>query len=110
MPDRGRRHIAVSPEQRQRLEEAKHRFEAQEGRSDWGAFLGVAVGLGLAVLGIYTLARASRRSERSATIECPSCRNVFAIPLAPNYSRVVEVDCPLCNAQLVVDLGSRREG
>lgn len=108
MPDPERRHIAVSPQERKQLEEAKQRYEGQAGHTDWGGFLTAVVGIGLAALGIYALATLLEQSERSARVRCSACHGEFALAIPHSGQarvRVLEVDCPHCRAQLVVDLG-----
>lgn len=107
MAEYRKRHISVSPDERRRLEDDKKRYEKRHGTTDWGGFLTVAVGLGLAGLGIYSLAKILQRSPRSVKVSCPKCETKFVLAL-PTGSRghplVLEVDCPECSAELMVDL------
>lgn len=105
MPEYQRRHIAVSPEERKRLEEAKKRYEAVAGQSDWGKFLGTMALIGMAGVGIYALARASQRSASSLNVECPECGETFAVAFEGEPPRVARVTCPSCGSDLVVDGG-----
>ena len=106
MAKEGARHIAVSPQERSQLEEAKKVYETNFGqRTDWGGFLGSVVLLGLAAAGVYGLVRAARRSAQSVDIECCSCGGSFVMAVPAGTARAVQTICPLCNAELVVDLG-----
>lgn len=110
MPEYQRRHIAVSPEERRRLEAAKARYEAEAGPSDWGGFLTAVVSVGLAGLGMYALAKLLQRSERSAKVSCPECQGEFTVALPVGGRtplRVIEFDCPHCQAELVLDLEAK---
>lgn len=101
------RPIPVTRQEREHLDEHKRRYvEATGDNSDWGRFLGTITLMGLAALGIYGLARATRRSTNSVTVDCPSCAETFPLALQQPEPRVVETICPHCNAELVVDLGA----
>jgi len=105
MPEYQKRQISVSPVERRRLEEDKKRYEDKHGSTDWGGFLTAVVGLGLAGLGVYSLAKIQQRSPRSAKVGCPECRTEFvvALPAATSgHPMVLEVDCPECGAELVI--------
>jgi len=105
LPEYQRRHIAVSPQERRQLEEAKTRYEEERGSTDWGSFLAVVTGMGLAALGVYTLARATRRNATTWQVSCPSCRGTFPIVTQAPPS-IAQVTCPNCDAELVVDFGT----
>lgn len=95
--------IGVTPAEKAQLERAKALFEKSTGdRGDWGQFLAAASLLALAALGVYKLARTSRNRP---VVECPACGMRFPIAYSGNPPRVVYVQCPECNEQLVVDLG-----
>jgi hypothetical protein len=101
------RQIPVTRQERERLDEHKQRYEQATGdHGDWGRFLGIVTLAGLAALGIYGLARATRRSTDSVTVSCPSCAENFALALPQPEPRVVEAICPRCNAEIVVDVGT----
>ncbi len=105
MPEYQKRHISVSPDERRRLEEDKKRYEDKHGSTDWGGFLTAAVGLGLAGLGVYSLAKTLQRSPRSAKVGCPECGTEFVVALPTGtggHPMVLEVDCPECGAELVI--------
>ena len=105
MPEYQRRHIAVSPQERRQLEEAKTLYERERGHTDWGSFLAVVTGMGLAALGVYTLARASRRNATTWQVACPRCNSTFpVVTQAP--PTIAQVTCPNCDAELVVDFGT----
>lgn len=101
------RQIPVTRQERERLDEHKRRYQQATGDSgDWGRFLGTITLMGLAALGIYGLARATRRSTNSVTVNCPSCSETFTVALPQPEPRVVETVCPRCNAEMVVDIGA----
>ena len=101
------RQIPVTRQERERLDQHKHHYEEATGdRGDWGRFLGTISLMGLAALGVYGLARATRRSTNSVTVDCPSCAESFTVALPQPEPRVVETVCPRCNAEMVVDIGA----
>lgn len=107
MADYKKRHIAVSPQERLQLEESKASYEKKAGETDWGSFLGVATGIGLAALGVYVLAKASRQNSTTWQVTCPNseCRTVFpVVTQAP--PALAQVTCPNCRAELIVDFGN----
>jgi len=111
MPKQPKRHIAVSAQERAQLEEAKQQYEAREGQTDWGDFLKVAAGLGLAALGVYALTRPTRRNTATWDVRCPnrSCGVTFPV-VAEVPPTLVQVPCPNCGTELIVDFrdpGSR---
>jgi DNA-directed RNA polymerase subunit RPC12/RpoP len=106
MPEYQKRHIAVSPQERRQLEEGKEHYENRAGQTDWGTFLGVATGIGLAALGIYALARASQRNATTWQVTCPNRNCGATFPLVTQAPpRLAQVTCPSCNSELVVDFG-----
>lgn len=107
MPGYQNRHIAVSPQERRQLEESKKHFEERAGEGDWGTFLGVATGIGLAALGVYALVKASQRNATTWQVICPNrnCRATFPI-VTQSPPKLAQVTCPTCNSELVVDFGS----
>ena len=111
MAKQPKRHIAVSPAERVKLEEAKRRYEEKRGPTDWGDFIVTVVGVGLAGLGIYAFARVLQHSEKSAELSCPYCESSFLLALPagsqPQHPPVLEVDCPKCSCSLVVDLSKK---
>ena len=101
------RPISVTGEEHRALENQRRHYEDATGnRGDWGNFLGAISLLGLAALGIYALARATERSERSVKVECPICKKVFPMALPGEPAAIVQVPCPYCDTDLVVNLGS----
>jgi len=107
MPEYQKRIISVSPDERRELEEAKKRYDERHGHTDWGGFLAAMVGLGLAGVGIYALAKIMQRSGKSVKVSCPACKASFVLALPAGtrgHPPVLEVNCPECDAELVVDL------
>ena len=101
------RPISVTGQEHQALDKQRRRYERATGDAgDWGKFLGVMSLLGLAAIGIYGLAKAVERSERSVKVECSTCHKVFPMALPSEPITVVEVPCPYCDTDLVVNLGS----
>lgn len=105
MADDKRRHIAVSPQQRRQLEEAKNLYEQERGHTDWGTFLAIATGMGLAALGVYALARTSRRNATTWQVACPKCETTFPL-VSQSLPAIAQVMCPKCDAELVLDFES----
>jgi DNA-directed RNA polymerase subunit RPC12/RpoP len=107
MTEYQKRHIAVSPQERRQLEEGKRRYEGRAGHTDWGRFLAVATGVGLAALGIYALVRASQRNSTTWQVTCPNrdCGATFPI-VADSPPQLAQVACPNCNTELLVDFAS----
>jgi len=94
--------IAVTPQEKAQLERAKALYEKKTGnRSDWGEFLAVASILALVGLGIYKRAKSNRSKP---VVECPDCGMKFAVAYSGNLPPVVHVQCPECNAELMVNL------
>lgn len=98
--------IPVTRQERASLEQHRRRYEDTTGdRGDWGKFLGTIVLLGLAAAGIYSLAKASEKSAQTGNIQCPVCKRDFLMAVPTGTGRVIYTKCPLCKAELVVDLG-----
>lgn len=104
MADYKKRHIAVSPQERLQLEESKESYEKKAGDTDWGSFLSMATGIGLAALGVYCLAKASRQNATTWNVTCPNqdCRTVFPV-VTQSPPALAQVSCPNCSAELIVD-------
>jgi len=101
------RPISITGQEHQALENQRDRYERATGdRGDWGKFLGAISLLGLAALGIYGLAKATERSEHSVKVACPACGKLFPMALPSEPSIIVQVPCPYCDTDLVVNLGS----
>ena len=109
MADEKRRHIAVSPQTRRQLQESKNLYDRKRGPTNWGSFLAVTTGVGLAALGVYTFARASRRNATTWQVECPKCGTTFPL-VSRDAPAVVQVVCPNleCEAELILDLRTDR--
>lgn len=107
MADYKKRHIAVSPQERLQLEDGKASYEKKAGETDWGSFLGVATGIGLAALGVYALAKASRKNATTWQVTCPNydCREVFPV-VTQSPPQLAQVACPNCRAELIVDFAN----
>jgi DNA-directed RNA polymerase subunit RPC12/RpoP len=108
MSKRRQRPIPVTDRERTFLEQQRALYQSAVGDTgDWGEFLKTAALLGLVGLGLYKLAQIAQRSGRSVSVACPTCTQPFlmALPMAPE--RYQQVDCPHCQAQLVVDLAGR---
>jgi DNA-directed RNA polymerase subunit RPC12/RpoP len=103
------RPIPVTSKERAALEQQKRRYEQSTGDTgDWGNFLGTVALLGLAALGIYSLARATRRSEQSVDVQCAVCQQSFLMAVPDEVGQAVYIRCPHCNEELVVNLGTSR--
>ena len=104
------RPIPVTRREREQLDSAKARYEQTTGDTgDWGKFLGTVIFLGLAGLGVYKLAKITIRSPESVSVGCPQCGNEFLMVLPEDVSRIIPVNCPHCQEELVVDLESSSE-
>jgi hypothetical protein len=103
------RPISISSDDRAVLDSQKRLFEQSTGeRTDWGRFLGTAVLLGLAAVGIYHLVRATNRSPQSVDVQCYQCSGNFILAVPRGTGRAIQTTCPHCNAELVVDIGTPR--
>ena len=101
------RPISVTGHEHQALENQRRQYEDVTGdRGDWGKFLGTMSLLGLAAIGIYGLAKAIERSEQSVKVECSLCHKIFPMALPTEPATIVQVPCPYCDIDLVVNLGS----
>jgi hypothetical protein len=99
--------ISVTSQEHDVLENRRRRYQDRTGDAgDWGKFLGDVSLLGLAAVGIYGLVRAVERNSHSARVQCPSCGRVFPVALANERATIVQIPCPLCDADLVVNLGA----
>lgn len=95
--------IGVTPREKAQLEKAKALFERETGdRVDWGRFLGAASILALGALGIYKLATSNRNRP---SVECPYCGIRFVIADSGGLPRIVQVQCPECNEEVVINFG-----
>lgn len=104
---RRQRPISVSGREHQALEKQRRQYEEVTGdKGDWGKFLGTMSLLGLAAIGVYGLAKAIERSERSVKVECSECQKVFPMALPSEPVTIVQVPCPYCDTDLVVNLGA----
>ena len=96
-----RKSIVVTFKEKEKLESAKHLYEQHTGDGgDWGKFLGTISMLGLAALGIYKLAQASRKKRKSV---CPVCDREFSIAYGDDLPAVAYITCPHCGEELVVE-------
>jgi predicted RNA-binding Zn-ribbon protein involved in translation (DUF1610 family) len=94
--------IAVTPDEKTKLEAAKKKYENLTGeKADWGKFLGVMAMAGLAALGIYKIAKSTRANP---VTDCPECGEQFSIAYADNLPPVVYVKCPSCGTELIVNM------
>ncbi len=99
--------ISVTSKEHKALWDQKRRYQDKTGDSgDWGKFLETISLLGLAALGIYGLAKATERTEKSAKVKCPNCNQIFPMALADEQATIVQVPCPWCDTNLVVNLGA----
>ena len=93
--------IGITPQEKAQLEKAKQLYEAQTGdNADWGKFLAITSALALGALGIYKLAKSNKNSP---AVDCPHCGIRFAIAHSDKLPPVVQVQCPECNEEVVVD-------
>jgi len=105
MSEPRQRNIPLNINERHELDQRKRDYENRTGDTgDWGKFLGVVTLAGLAALGIYGLAQATRREPTVWQVNCPNCSAVFPIrvPNPPPW-RVTQVTCPTCGTELVID-------
>ena len=101
--NRRQRPIPVTDSERTTLEQYKRQYEQKSGESgDWGDFLGAIALLGLAAVGIYALAQATKQTPQSATVKCSHCQKNFIMAIPLNASNVIPVKCPHCQQDLVV--------
>ena len=103
--ERRQRPIPVTGRERELLEEQKKRYEESTGDTgDWGKFLGTITLLGLAAAGIYSLAKASTRSQQSVDVQCKQCGETFIMAISDRSDRAVHTVCPYCRTEVVVYL------
>jgi predicted Zn finger-like uncharacterized protein len=94
--------IGITPQEKTELERARQLYEAETGeRTDWGRFLAVTSALALGALGIYRLMRSNRSNP---AVECPECGTRFTVAYSGNLPPIVQVRCPECSEELVIDL------
>lgn len=105
MSEPRQRNIPLNIDERHQLDQRKQDYENRTGDTgDWGKFLGIATLAGLAALGIYGLAQATKRSATIWQVNCPHCSTVFPIQVPnPPPWRVTQVVCPNCSTELVID-------
>lgn len=94
--------IPVTLEKRALLDQYKTKYEEQNGKTDWGNFLGTIALLGLAAAGIYALTKGARQTPQSANVKCTECQQTFVMALPANTPNIVQVKCPHCQRELVV--------
>ena len=105
MTEPRQRNIPLDINERRELDQRKQHYESRTGDTgDWGKFLGIATLAGLAALGVYTLAEATKRKPTVWQVNCPRCSTVFPIQVPnPPPWRVTQVACPNCSTELVID-------
>jgi len=107
MSEPRQRPIPVTRSEREVLDTYKKSYQDKTGEQpDWGKFLATLVLLGLAAAGVYSFVKATKRSPQSVDIECCQCQQRFLMAVPSGTSRAIQMACPHCNAELVVDLGS----
>jgi hypothetical protein len=112
MPNPKQRNLPVDKDEGIELERSKQLYEKETGETgDWGKALGILTLGGLAALGIYALAKASKPTENSWQVTCPNtnCGNTFPIATAGPLPRLAQVTCPYCQTEIVVDFGAVKE-
>lgn len=101
------RPISVTSQEHEALKSQKRLYEDATGDTgDWGKFLRTVTILGLTAIGVHRLTKAIERSKQSVNVKCPNCDGVFALALPGEQTRFVYVLCPLCDNDLVVDVGA----
>jgi uncharacterized C2H2 Zn-finger protein len=105
MTEPRQRNVPLNINERRELDQRKRDYENRTGDTgDWGKFLGTVTLAGLAALGIYALAQATRRAPTVWQVKCPSCSTMFPIQVPnPPPWRVTQVACPKCSTELVID-------
>jgi len=104
MPNPNQSNIPVSKSERQVLDLAKHRYEQEHGRCDWGDFLGgLAVGV-LVGAGIVAVARAIANRERAWIAQCPYCHRDVRVLVRgkPPSAEVLNCPYPDCGEEFVL--------
>ena len=99
------RPIPVTASEREVLDDAKMEYERRTGqKGDWGEFLRGVTLLGLAALGVYLIAKVIKAGDTSTTVRCPHCMTDFVLANPEDGRRVIDVACPQCESDLVVNL------
>ena len=94
--------IGITPQEKAHLEKAKQLYENETGdRADWGKFLAISSALALGALGIYKVTKANK--EKPA-VNCPACGARFMVAYPGNMPPVIQVQCPECSEEIVIDL------
>lgn len=106
------RHIPLSIDERRELDRRKREYEDRTGDTgDWGKFLGIISLAGLAALGIYAMAQATKRAPTVWQVSCSHCGTGFPIQVPnPPPWRLAQVRCPDCSSELVVDFAKSASG
>ena len=106
------RHIPLSIDDRRVLDRRKREYEDRTGDTgDWGKFLGIISLAGLAALGIYAMAEATKRAPTVWQVDCSHCGMGFAVQVPnPPPWRLAQVRCPNCSSELVVDFAKSASG
>ncbi len=95
--------IGITPQEKAQLDKAKDIYETKTGDStDWGKFLVIASALALGALGIYKMAESNKNKP---SVACPNCGIRFAIAHSGRLPRIVQVQCPECSEEVVIDFG-----
>lgn len=98
--------IGITPQEKADLEKAKKLYETETGdRVDWGKFLAISSALALGALGIYKLTKSNRGNP---AVDCPECGARFIIAYPGNMPSVVQVQCPECSEEVVVDFREQK--
>ena len=106
------RHIPLSFDDRRVLDRRKRDYEDRTGDTgDWGKFLGIISLAGLATLGIYSVAQATKRAPTVWQVNCSHCGMGFAIQVPnPPPWRLAQVRCANCSRELVIDFAQSASG
>jgi hypothetical protein len=103
MTEPRQRTIAVTPEEKSHLEKMKALYQQDTGDvTDWGKFLAAASILALGALGVYKLVKASR-NRPVVTCPNPDCGIRFPVAYSGSLPPIVQVQCPGCCEELVID-------
>jgi DNA-directed RNA polymerase subunit RPC12/RpoP len=95
--------IGITPQEKAQLDKAKRLYETNTGdHTDWGKFLGIAAAVTLGTLGIYRRATSNRNRP---SVACPNCGIRFVIAHSEELPRIVQVECPECSEEIVIDFG-----
>ncbi len=99
------RHIPLNIDDRRELDQRKRDYEARTGDiGDWGKFLGIVSLAGLAALGVYTMAQATKRAPTVWQVNCSHCGVGFPIQVPnPPPWRLAQTRCYSCGGVLVID-------